>query len=474
MLEQRVVFLDLETTGAAAGFDRVTEIGIVEVNGGKLASEWGTLVNPETRIPPAIETLTGITNAMVRDAPTFSDLAQDLMERLAGRLLVAHNARFDYGFLKNEFKRAGLRYASKVLCTVKLSRRLYPEHHRHNLDSLIERHGLICEDRHRALGDARVLWQFVQTLSREKTRAEIDAAVEALLRTPSLPAGLAEGVLDDIPETPGVYLFYGENDIPLYVGKSVNLRSRVLAHFSGDHAVHKDMRISRQITRVEWIETVGELGALMREARLVKQLQPVHNRWLRRSNDLCAWRFDPAGDAAKPLLVYARDEDFGDLQHLYGLFRAKREAVNTLRAIAEEQGLCPIVLGLESGKGPCFAHQLKKCRGACVGKENTLTHSARLLAALHKLRVRAWPFRGRVGIRETDSWSGKSELHVLDRWCYLGTVRSDWELFDAGELGSEKLFDLDTYKILTRYFERHGGRLQVVELDGTGGAAGRH
>src|SRR5512134_2549324 len=191
MIDRSVVFLDLETTGASASHDRISEVGMLEVERGRLAREWSSLVNPETRIPPAIEALTGISNEMVRDAPTFAELAPELLERLEGKLLVAHNARFDYGFLRNEFRRLGLRYQSRVLCTVKLSRRLYPDHHCHNLDSLIERHGIICSGRHRALGDARVLWEFVQKGRAEVGGEQMEQALEELLRAPAVPAGLA-------------------------------------------------------------------------------------------------------------------------------------------------------------------------------------------------------------------------------------------------------------------------------------------
>jgi len=463
MLEQDVVFLDLETTGASASHDRITEIGMVEVARGRQAREWSSLVNPETRIPPAIEALTGITNEMVREAPTFESLSRELLERLEGKLIVAHNARFDYGFLRNEFRRVGRRYQSRVLCTVRLSRRLYPEHHRHNLDTLIERHGLACSGRHRALGDARVLWDFVQKVYGERDRAEVDRAVAELLRAQAVPPNLAAEDVDDLPESPGVYVFYGESDLPLYVGKSVNLRSRVLSHFTGDARLGKDMRLSQQVRRLEWIETVGELGALIQEAQLVKKLTPVHNRRLLRSADLCAYRFRP-GDDTRPVLVSVREMDLGELEHVFGVFRSKRDAVNTLRGIAEGHGFCPRRLGLESGNGPCFSHQLKKCRGVCAGKESEERHDLRLQAALTALRIRSWPFRGRIGVRETDPWTGRSEVHLLDRWCYLGTVRSDNELFDAAEVGNRPAFDLDTYKILTRWLERHRGKAELIDL----------
>ena len=175
-----LAIVDLETTGGRPAWDRVTEIAVVAIDNGEVASEWSTLVNPGTSIPPWIQSLTGITNDMVAGAPVFEDLARGLYERLEGRVFVAHNARFDYGFLRHAFERAGLHFQARTLCTVKVSRRLYPEYARHNLDSLIDRHRLKFDlqgsarhrapvgARHRALGDARAVWQFLRIAAEER------------------------------------------------------------------------------------------------------------------------------------------------------------------------------------------------------------------------------------------------------------------------------------------------------------------
>lgn len=466
VLNGPLVFLDVETTGAHPAYDRVTEVGLVEVDRGRVLGEWSTLVNPGASIPPAIQALTGITNEMVALAPCFGEIARELHARLEGKLLVAHNARFDYGFLRNEFKRAGLRYTSRVLCTVKLSRKLFPHESRHNLDALMSRHGVVCDGRHRALADARALWLLASRWQRELDQSVIAGAVEGLVKAPTLPAGLAEGTLDEIPEAPGVYLFYGENDAVLYVGKSINLRARVMAHFAGDHSDSRDMKIAREVARVDWIETAGELGALIEEARLVKRLAPVYNRRLRRTNELCAWHWRAQAPEAAPRLVTARELDPAQFAELYGLFRSRAAALEALRGLATEHGLCPIVLGLEKGRGPCFAHQIKRCRGACVGKETRAAHGLRLGQALAQLRIRPWPFKGRVGVREAGAAS--EQLIVLDRWCYLGTVRSEAELDELAERGAPPAFDLDTYRILTRFFAQARRDSEIVDL-----AAGR-
>jgi len=463
MFDRSVVFLDLETTGATATHDRITEIGLVEVDRGRFVREWSTLVNPGMSIPPMIQSLTGISNDMVRDAPRFEDIAREVYEAIDGRVLIAHNARFDYGFLKNEFRRLDRSFSAPVLCTVKLSRKLFPQHARHNLDTLISRHGITCDARHRALGDARVLWQLAQCWRDQPGEAAVLEATAKLLKTATVPAGLPDNIFDGIPEGPGVYLFYGERDVPLYVGKSISLRSRVMSHFSGDHRVNKDMRISAEVKRVDWIETAGELGALIEEARLVKKLSPVHNRQLRRMNELCAWQWNSGQHETAPQLVSARDLHGGEFRDLYGLFRNRRTAIEAMREIAAEHQLCLNLLGLEQRDGPCFAYQLHKCRGVCAGKETPREHALRLAAALAGLRVRAWPFPGRIGVRETAN-GGRTELHVLDQWCHLGTVKSEEELRDLEDSTPQPLFDYDTYKILTKYLLDGKKRPDIVSL----------
>lgn len=462
MFDRPLVFLDVETTGAHPVYDRITEVGLVEVESGRVLSEWATLLNPGVSIPPAIQSLTGITNDMVALAPSFEEVAHELYRRLEGRLLVAHNARFDYGFLRNEFRRAGLRYASRVLCTVKLSRKLHPNEPRHNLDAVAARHGIVCEQRHRALGDARVLWLLASQWQRDFGSHFIAAAVDQLVKAPTVPAGLPEGTLDAIPEAPGVYLFYGDNDVVLYVGKSVNLRARVMSHFSGDHRDGRDMKISQQVRRLDWIETTGELGALIEEARLVKQLAPVHNRRLRRTSELCAWHWRARAPDAPPRLVSARDLDPSNFTDLYGLFRSRSAALEELRALATEHGLCLILLGLEKGRGPCFAHQIRRCRGACVGRESRAAHGLRLGQALARMRMRPWPFAGPVGIRETDD--ATAPLLVLDRWCYLGTARSETDVHELLDDSFRPLFDLDTYRILQRFIGTGRPHCSVIPL----------
>jgi DNA polymerase-3 subunit epsilon len=458
-LEAPLAIVDLETTGGSPAWDRVTEIAVMEIDGFEVTSEWSTLVNPGTTIPAAIQALTGITNDMVAGAPRFAALAEELFERLGGRVFVAHNARFDYGFLRQEFERTGRRFLAKTLCTVRLSRRLYPQHPRHNLDSLIERHGIDCRARHRALGDADAVWQFLRIAAAEHGPEILAVAARQVAKRATLPAHIERSMIEAVPEAPGVYLFYGEAPAPLYIGKSVNMRQRVLSHFSADLRSEKEMHLAREVRHIEWQRTAGELGALLREARLVKELEPAFNRHLRRPDGLCGFVFD----GTRLRLAMADEIDAETLPFVHGLFRSRRAALQALRDLADEERFCLQTLGFDTARqGACFRHQLGRCAGVCAGMENVHLHHARFGVALRRYRAAEWPHRGPLGIVEKDRGGESTDVHVVDRWCYLGTASSDAELGDLLEARRSARFDYDHYRILTRHLGKRGVR--VIEL----------
>ena len=445
MIDLPLAFVDIETTGSHFDHDRITEVAVLTLSSeGVMGYE--RLINPERPIPSFIQTLTGITPDMVMDRSPFEEEAKKLFEEFQGKLFIAHNARFDHGFLKAAFKRAGLDFKPKVICTVKLSRYLFPEQKRHNLDTLIETHGLEVTQRHRAMGDAHLLYQF-WTLCQEKFGQEkLNEAVANQLGHASLPPHIDSAMVDDIPDSPGVYLFYADNDLPLYIGKSKHLRQRVLSHFQSALGHRKEMKLSLQVKRIEWIETAGELGALLLESRLIKTQLPQMNIKLRRTKELCAWTLhEDRQGFLRPELITAKDMQAGQQTHLYGLFSSKRAATTAMASIAKKSLLCEGLLGLEklSPGAPCFGFQVKVCAGACVGKESPLKHNLKLTTALTRLRISHWPYKGPVGIKEGE------EIHVVDQWCYLGSAKDDAQLDDIIHQGRGE-FEMDTYQLLKK------------------------
>jgi DNA polymerase III subunit epsilon len=454
-----LAFVDLETTGGNAVYDRITEIGIVRVKNGVLLEEWSSLVNPECPISPYIEAFTGISSEMVADAPLFADVASTVFEKLRGAVFIAHNARFDHSFLRAEFRKVGMAYSAEALCTVKLSRRLFPEHVRHNLDVVIERHALSCSARHRALGDARVLWDLWSKLQREIPASVFAAAAaQAVMSVPKLPAQLPAGLADELPESPGVYRFFGEQGELLYIGRSNSLRGKILSQLADPRSGSREEKLAAQVQRVDWHQTAGELGAMLLEAQWSRSLKPRYNRHTRSNIESVTLRPDATGRVRIQRIDMLEPED---LAESFGVFHSEKDARKALTDIARASQLCLKVLGLEESEGSCFALQVGKCRGACAGKEPLILHAMRLKLALCALKIKSWPFPGRIALRERatgaflpDGTRG-GEFHVLDRWMYLGSARSEEELAALSMRGAYPAFDVDVYRILQRYFSNH-------------------
>jgi len=452
--ETPVAFVDIETTGCTPGMHRVIDVAVIGATGDRVDFEWQSLVNPGVRIPAGITALTGIDNEMLADAPPFEHIARELRERLEGRVFVAHNVRFDYGFIRREFGYLGTEWRSPNLCTVRLSRALYPEMPRHNLDAVMERHGIHVENRHRAMPDAQVLLAFWRKLRGEWAGEDLQRAIDlASLRT-TLPPALSPDLPDDLPEGPGVYRFYGAgedgSETLIYVGKANILRERVLDHFRGGATDAKSLKLAAQVRRVEWTETAGELGALLLEAREVRERQPVYNRQLRGGGERLTWLFDDSG--AAPRLVEL-NADILRSGNAYGTYRGARDAQRALEGLAREHQWCFKLLGLEKADGSCFGFQVGRCKGACVGKERPIVHLMRVKLALMPLRLQAWPHEGPMMLREGNG--ERAQYHIVDGWQHLGSVDAADEdaiaMFTGRSRKVSERFDIDAYRIFTRY-----------------------
>lgn len=272
------------------------------------------------------------------------------------------------------------------------------------------------------------------------------------------PHHIDRASIDALPSKPGIYIFRDAQDRPLYIGKSVNIRSRVLSHLR----TPEEARMLQQSRRVEFRRTAGDIGALLLESRLIKDMQPLHNKKLRRTREMCTLRLS-AGVRPVPEIVYARDHDFARTENLYGLFATRKAALEKLREIVETEKLCPALSGLETaihGRA-CFARQILRCLGACIGEESAEEHSRRLKAALDEMRIVTWPYTGPMGIVE--ECGGWKQTHVIDHWFYVGSID---HLSGAPPVArpTRKSFDVDTYKILVKPMLR--GELRIERVDG--------
>ncbi len=369
--------VDIETTGGSARREKITEIAIYLHDGEKITSEFVSLVNPERNIPYFITNLTGITNEMVEDAPRFYEIAKSIVEFTEGRTFVAHNARFDYSFIREEFKSLGFNFRRKILDTVSLSRKLFPGHRSYSLGNICKDLKISINGRHRAAGDALATVKlFEMLLSKEK---EIYGERSNLIRNTrisKLNPRLDISKIDMIPEEPGIYYFFNEDDDLIYIGKSRNIRQRINTHLS-NNTTNRAMEMRDLIAYIDWDNTGSELIALLRESFEIKENKPYYNRMQRRSGSQWAifsfiddkgyfnFRFGQTNSGENPLSV----------------FSSRGKAKSKLEGLVESYNLCQKLTGLYETEGACFQYHVSICKGACCGNESPEDYNERALKA---------------------------------------------------------------------------------------------
>lgn len=372
-VETVYAIVDIETTGGSAKLEKITEIAIYQHDGSKITDEFISLVNPERNIPYFITNLTGITNEMVRGAPKFYEIAKKIIEFTDGRTFVAHNARFDYSFVRQEFSALGYIFKRPVLDTVSLSRRLVPGHQSYSLGNICRDLGIEINGRHRAAGDAMATARLFELLVElDGVRAGKPSHLFSNTKISKLNLRLDISKLDEIPEETGIYYFYNERGDLIYIGKSRNIKQRIMTHLSNNSS-NRSMEMRDMIADISWEITGSELIALLKESSEIKCNKPVYNRAQRKTE--LHWG------------IYCYYDDKGYLNfsvsHITGrdiplaVFASRDKAKSKLAGLAGKYGLCQKLTGQYDTSGPCFHYQVGVCRGACCGSEPAVSYNER-------------------------------------------------------------------------------------------------
>jgi DNA polymerase-3 subunit epsilon len=463
----RWALVDLETTGAHVVQDKIIDIAIRVINQEGTVRTWSALIHPGRSIPPLITSLTGISNDTVKDAASFDEYAEELLEVLHDCVLVAHNARFDFGFLKNAFKNAGLSYKAPVLCTIKLMKALYPGLDSYNLASLADYFLLNPPSSYRADSDVDTLYQLIERCFTEHTKASVLKIAQSIHRQSSIPSKLTTDI-NAFPESAGVYLFYSStSSVPIYIGKSVSLRQRIISHFQGDYAHAKEFTMAQQVTRIEIIPTAGELCSLVLESELIKEKMPVYNRRLRRKTQTVGFKLDEQAGYLVISLARLQLDTESPLSHnsLIGAFPSIAKAKQVLGGLVKKFHLCQKLCHLEQGQGACFSFQLNRCQGACIGNEPAESYNGRILQALEEFQKKSWPYRGPIAIKEHCPVNRITQFLVFNHWRYLGAAKSTEELDSIAKLPLKNGSDhYDIYKILLSYLKNESPQPNLLEL----------
>jgi DNA polymerase-3 subunit epsilon len=369
--------IDVETTGGSARIEKITEIAIYLHDGNQITGEFISLVNPERNIPYFITNLTGITNEMVEDAPRFFEIAKTIVEITEGRTFVAHNARFDYSFIRQEFKSLGFNYKRNILDTVSLSRKLFPGHHSYSLGNICKDLRISINGRHRAAGDAfATVKLFEILLAKDRENSGSRSLLLRNTMVSKLNPKLDISKIGNIPEEPGTYYFYNEKGDLIYIGKSRNLQQRISTHLS-NNTTNRSMEMRDLIADIDWEITGSELIALLKESFEIKINKPVYNRAQRRTG--FQWG------------IFSHSDKNGYINYRYGqisnddspvsVFTSKERAKSKLNSMIETYSLCQKLTGLYETDGACFHHQVGICKGACCGKETAEEYNERAAKA---------------------------------------------------------------------------------------------
>lgn len=357
--------VDIETTGGSARFEKITEIAVYQHDGEKITGEFVSLVNPERNIPYYITSLTGITNEMVEDAPRFYEIAKTIIELTEGRIFVAHNAKFDYSFIRQEFKSLGYNFKRNVLDTITLARKLMPGCRSYSLGNICRELNITINGRHRASGDALATVRLLEKLiSREKEMFGCRTGFLGNTRISKLNPCLDISKLETIPEEPGIYYFYNEKGDLIYIGKSRNLSERIYTHLSNNSS-NRAMEMRDMIADIGWEVTGSELIALLRESAEIKKHKPVFNRLQRQTG--YHWGIFSFTDRNGYLnFTISR---INTEQSPLAVFNSKVKAKSVLASMMENYNLCQKLTGLYDSEGACFRYHVGLCRGACCSAE---------------------------------------------------------------------------------------------------------
>lgn len=268
--------VDVETTGGYADNHRVIEVGIAISDGKTITERYNQLINPQRYIPKHITELTGISNDDVSNAPSFEEVAQEVFDLIQGQVFVAHNVNFDYTFIRRELERSGYTWSAKKLCTVRLSRSIFPGFRSYKLSSLAREFDVVNPNPHRALADAETAADIFHRLL-EKDENTVLRTIDPSRGQSTLPMNLPREVFHQLPEQPGVYYMENESGEILYIGKAINIKKRIAQHFATNPSSKRAQRWYREIYHIRYTLTGSEWLALFHEDREIRQHWPPYN-----------------------------------------------------------------------------------------------------------------------------------------------------------------------------------------------------
>lgn len=376
--------VDIETTGGYAAANGIIEIAIKIFDGENIVEEFETLVNPNQAIPKYIQAFTGISNEMVQDAPQFEDIAEKVFTILQGNIFVAHNVNFDYSFVKSHLDFYGYSFHAKKLCTVRLSRQIFPGFPSYSLGNLCTSLDIDLNNRHRAGGDAAATVVLFQKLLENDTKDLIVASLNRNSKEQVLPPNVPKAHFEALPATPGIYYFHDQKGKVIYVGKAKNIRQRVNSHFSNNSDGRQKQNFVRNVYSITFQQTATELMAAILESTEIKRLWPAFNVSQKKPEELFGIFVYEDQNGYMRLAIEKKRKNTTPIY----TFHYKVDGHGVLRKLMKEFSLCPKLCFLQTSTGQCVGIEEEYCNGACEKKEAPFLYNERVLQAIASLTMR--------------------------------------------------------------------------------------
>lgn len=376
--------VDIETTGGYAAANGIIEISIQIFDGENVVEQFESLVNPGQVIPRYIQAFTGITNEMVADAPSFEEIAEKVFTILQGNIFVAHNVNFDYSFVKSNLDFYGYTFTAKKLCTVRLSRQIFPGYPSYSLGNLCHSLGIEIENRHRAGGDAAATVILFKQLLEADTNGAIHASLNRNSKEAILPPNVPKAHFAALPGTPGIYYFHDQKGKVVYVGKAKNIRSRVNSHFSNNSDSKQKQNFVRNVFAISFQQTATELMAAILESTEIKRLWPQFNVSQKKPEELFGIFVYEDQNGYMRLAIEKKRKNNNPIY----TFHYKVDGHGVMRKLMKEFELCPKLCFMQTSTDTCVGITEEHCHGACEKKEKPEIYNDRVLQAISSLTKR--------------------------------------------------------------------------------------
>jgi len=444
--------IDIETTGNGIKGNKITEISIFKYDGDQIVDEFTSLVNPQSPIPYFITGLTGIDDQMVKNAPTFPEIAETVQKITVDCIFVAHSVNFDYGVIKEEFRQIGIDFIRKKLCTVRLSRQLIPGLRSYSLGKLCSAVEIPLVDRHRARGDAHAtVLLFEQLLNKPESENVFKKFLNARSQEATLPPHLPKSVFDNIPQKPGIYYFMNQKGEIIYVGKAINLKKRVLGHFYDKS--RKEIQMCSETANIDFKLAGSELVALLMESAEIKRLFPLYNRAQKRTG--------------RQYAIFAYEDRNGIMHLAYNTIKGvptplkvihnQTECRAYLEEVCKSFSLCPRYCHLQQTNAACSHHEINTCEGICSGEESVEDYNKKVEEAIAHMKILSSEVRI---IKEKGRTENENAVVLIADGIYkgFGFIDTDIQISTLGDIEAfitPQKHTVETQSILTQYFLKH-------------------